>query len=133
MPQADLRHAVRVPLFTRVEALGPVALGQAYTWNISEGGVYLKAPEADPLAIIKGTRLQVALSLPGAHQAVRLSGEVAWADPEARDHHGRRSLGIGVKFDDGQQPQRDHIRQFINTFRYRVVVVGFAGRMAIDE
>jgi uncharacterized protein (TIGR02266 family) len=129
----NLRHAMRVPLFTRVEAEGPVRLGHTYSWNISEGGVYLKAPEAHPLTIPKGTRLALSFSLPGTNASVRLNGEVAWADPDARDHHGRRSLGIGVKFDEGQPSDRDRIREFIKTFRYRVVVVGFADVEAIAE
>ena len=39
------RLHVRIPLYARVEAHGPRPLGILYSWNISEGGLYLKAPD----------------------------------------------------------------------------------------
>src|SRR5438128_1834454 len=101
-----MRHAIRVPLYTRVssdlEALGPL-----YCWNVSEGGMHLRAPEAPVGLITRGGKLALSYVLPdpSGGRPMHVTASVMWIDERARDHQGRRSLALGVKFEDGQSAE----------------------------
>jgi DNA-binding NtrC family response regulator len=124
--KAPMRRSIRVPLYTRVTTDKP-ELGILYSWNVSEGGMQLRAPEAPVELLSRGARVSLSFILPDAAggSPVQTAATVMWADPHARDHQGRRSLAVGVKFDEAHEVERDRVKQFVDTFRYRVVVFGF--------
>jgi transcriptional regulator with PAS, ATPase and Fis domain/Tfp pilus assembly protein PilZ len=120
------RRHVRIPLYVRVEARGTAGpLGTLYSWNVSEGGLYLKAPDARAPDIPLGTRLSLVFSLPDGGPPLDVHVEVVWVDPAVRDHRGRRAVGLGVRLDDGQDAARAQIRRYIESFRYVVVALDF--------
>ena len=74
-------HA-RIPLYVRVEARGAAGpLGVLYSWNVSEGGLYLKAPDARAEDIPLGTKLSLTFSLPDGGPPLDVHAEVVWVDP----------------------------------------------------
>jgi DNA-binding NtrC family response regulator len=128
-----MRRAIRVPFFSRVAA--DPGQGPMYCANISEGGMLLRAPEMPPELLGRGAHVALSFVLPDAAggRPVQLGATVMWVDPHARDHNGRRSLALGVKFDDTQTTELDRIRGFVDAFRYRVVVAGFEDPTRIYE
>jgi transcriptional regulator with GAF, ATPase, and Fis domain/Tfp pilus assembly protein PilZ len=120
------RRHVRIPLYTSVEASGPHPLGRVYSWNISEGGLYLKAPDAQATDAPLGAQLSLSFSLPDAGPPLALTAEVVWVDPVVRDHRGRRAVGLGVRFEEASPAVKAQILHFIEAFRYRIVVLGFS-------
>jgi len=125
MPYNKARRHARTPLYARVEAPGEPALGTMYSWNISEGGLYLKAPDAEVADAPLGTTLDLQFALPDGGPPLRLPGEVVWVDPAVRDHRGHRAVGLGVRFLPGHAAAQAQVRRFVESFRYRVVVLGF--------
>ena len=120
------RRHVRIPLYVRVEARGAAGpLGTLYSWNVSEGGLYLKAPDARAEDIPLGTRLSLVFALPDGGPPLDVHVEVVWVDPAVRDHRGRRAVGLGVRLDPGQDTARAQIRRYIESFRYVVVALDF--------
>src|SRR5262249_61000134 len=84
------RRHVRIPLYVRVEARGAAGpLGTLYSWNVSEGGLYLKAPDARAEDIPLGTRLSLAFSLPDGGPPLGVSGGGVWVDPAGVGRRGR--------------------------------------------
>jgi two-component system, NtrC family, response regulator HupR/HoxA len=119
---AESHREARVPVFARVDTGGP--LGTMYAWNLSGGGVYLKAPGLTPDDVPLGSEMQITLALPDGGPAIEVGAAVAWLDPVVRDHHGERALGLGLRFQSIPGIASNRIRQFIETFRYRVVALG---------
>jgi transcriptional regulator with PAS, ATPase and Fis domain len=120
------RRHVRIPLYVRVEARGAHGpLGTLYSWNVSEGGLYLKAPDARAEDIPLGTKLQLEFALPDGGAPLDVAVEVVWVDPAVRDHRGRRAVGLGVRLEPGHESARAQIRRYIESFRYVVVALDF--------
>jgi DNA-binding NtrC family response regulator len=122
---AQERRYQRIPLYVRVEARGPRPLGTLYSWNISEGGLYLKAPNAQASDVPLGSKLALEFALPDGGPLLHPTCEVVWVDSAVRDHRGRRAVGLGVRFERGNDEARAQISRFIESFRYRVIALGF--------
>jgi len=105
-----------------VSGLDPMA--HAYTANLSEGGIYLKTREAPPELPI-GTHLTVVFRLPRGGPELSLAGTIVWTAAHVRDHLGRHAVGMGLRFEAGQDEEREHIRRFVRSFRYQVVLLDF--------
>ncbi|HEY3446972.1 MAG TPA: sigma 54-interacting transcriptional regulator [Myxococcales bacterium] len=121
---AVAHREARVPIFARVEASGSAPLGTMYAWNLSGGGVYLKAPGLTAQDVPLGHAIQLAISLPDGGAAIEATAEVAWVDPAVRDHLGERAVGLGVRFASVPGAGLERILRFIEAFRYRVVALG---------
>lgn len=127
-PLIEARETVRIPLFSRVEVRGRVELGTCFTSNISRGGLYLKAPDAQVEDVPVGSSWWVRLKLlSGA--PVELTGEAVWVDPAVRDHQGKRSLAFGLRFSAGQDRALSEVSRFVAAFRYRAVALGVDERV----
>ncbi|MBI5542900.1 MAG: sigma 54-interacting transcriptional regulator [Deltaproteobacteria bacterium] len=123
---SEAHREARVPVFARVEASGPSPLGTMYAWNLSGGGVYLKAPGLTAQDVPLGRSMHLAIALPDGGAAIEATAEVAWVDPAVRDHRGERAVGMGVRFASLPGAGLERIRRFIESFRYRVVGLGLA-------
>ncbi len=114
----------RIPLFARVDAAGTTM----YAWNISDGGVYLKAPGLEAEEIPIGLAMKLSFELPDGGPAIQIPARVVWVDRAVRDHQGRPGLGLGMRFDELAADYALRIRRFVESFRYRVVLLDFPQR-----
>ena len=118
---ATIARAPRIPLFARVNASGTTM----YAWNISDGGVYLKAPGLDAREIPVGRAMSLSFELPDGGSKLEVSARVVWVDRAVRDHQGRTGLGLGMRFDELPGEYALRIRRFVESFRYRVLLLHF--------
>lgn len=118
------RHT-RIPLFARVETPGAHGLGPMYAYNISKGGVYLKAPGATPEELALGRGFDLKFALPDGGPKVTLSAEVVWVDPALHDHAGESAIGVGVRFASVNDDVASRIGKLVETFRHKVLAFGF--------
>jgi two-component system, NtrC family, response regulator HupR/HoxA len=113
------RH-VRIPLFARVDGQARGALGECYSTNLSAGGMFFKARSGAGVRV--GSRVELGFDL--GHRRLRTRAEVAWVDAAALDYRGARAHGFGVRFVELDADAAAAIQEFIESFRYRVAVVG---------
>jgi DNA-binding NtrC family response regulator/Tfp pilus assembly protein PilZ len=123
---SQITREERIPLFTRVDTSAAQALGAMYTWNISGGGVYLRAPHAAANDIPIGSDIALDFALPDGSPRMKLSARVVWIDPSVRDHQGESVVGIGARFSGVPSEIEAQLHNFIKAFRYKVVTLGFA-------
>jgi DNA-binding NtrC family response regulator/Tfp pilus assembly protein PilZ len=120
---ADPRH-IRIPLFVRVETPGASGLGPLYAYNISEGGVYLKAPGTAPEELAMGRGFTLRFALPDGGPKVSLLAEVVWVDPAPQALAGERALGVGARFTSVAPEVASRIAALVAAFRYQVLAFG---------
>jgi DNA-binding NtrC family response regulator len=115
----------RIPLFATVETPGAAGLGPLYAYNLSRGGVYVKAPGVDAEALPLGRGLDLKFALPDGGPQVTLGAEVVWLDPTLHEHAGQGALGVGLRFNPLEPGVDARITQLVAEFRYQVLVFGF--------
>ena len=84
---------------------------QAVTKNASGGGICLLTDQT----LTPGTRLQLAMHVPGAAQSVNFIGEVVWSEPYeviGKTEH-RRSVEMGVRFVEIAPRDREAVMQHV--------------------
>jgi DNA-binding NtrC family response regulator len=86
----------------------------AWATNVSESGMYVRLSQAGDLAV--GAHVHVSFSLPTGGPSLHLRAVVAWVGA---------AMGCGLRFDEGQEPALERLREFVRTFRYRVCVLDF--------
>ena len=96
-----------------------------YTWNISDGGVYLKAPGLEAGQVPIGRSMRLSFELPDGGPAMEVPARVVWVDGPVRDHQGRTGVGLGMRFDEVPDDYAHRIRLFVDSFRYRVALFAF--------
>jgi len=86
----------------------------AYITDISALGVFVKtnAPESP------GTRLNLKFTPPGAEEALELEGEVIWVNPYRPGDPYNLNPGMGIKFVDFDDDQREALLKLVRTFAY---------------
>ena len=102
---------VRVPL-TQVVQLTFPSLGnfiEAYSANISEGGMFVQTKEFHPV----GTVIQLHIQLKSVPEPLRLTGKVTWV----RDGRNGELPGMGISFDDLDDRSRETIRSIVELNR----------------
>ena len=99
--EGDRRFGARIPVEMWVEESTDHELYFQRSANISLGGIYLENTIPHPV----GTVVQLAFTLPGDTQKVRVKGEIVNAD--------NGQLGMGVKFLQLDEAARDRIRAFV--------------------
>ena len=84
---------------------------QSLTKNVSAGGICLISDQALP----PGTRLQVALKLPGREQSVNAIAEVVWNEPYEviSKAERRRSAEVGLRFVEIAPADREALMQHV--------------------
>jgi hypothetical protein len=110
-----LKRTSRVPLITRVGIRGEGSSATAWASNVSEGGMYVRLSQAGDLSV--GAHVHVSFSLPTGGPPLHLRAVVAWVGA---------AMGCGLRFDEGQEAAMVRLREFVQTFRYRVCVLDFS-------
>jgi uncharacterized protein (TIGR02266 family) len=77
------------------------------TENLSEGGLFIATHVLKPL----GTQIEVSFKLPGASESLKLTGTVRWLREYSPTSD--TSPGMGVRFEQIDQHQVEHIRAFL--------------------
>ncbi len=109
----ERRHFVRLDtrLETKYTVLPSGAAQQGATKDIGGGGICLFAEQELPA----GTRLQIAMKLPGREQPVNFTAEVVWS--EAYEMIGQsqrqRSVEIGVRFVEVAPQDQEAVMQHV--------------------
>lgn len=109
----ERRHFVRLDtrLETRYTLLPSGEARQATTKDIGGGGVCLFADKVIPA----GTRLQVAMHLPGRQQPINFIGEVVWSEAYeviGKEEH-KRAVEVGVQFIEISPADREAVMQHV--------------------
>jgi len=113
MSMEERRHFVR--LDTRLEinysVLPSGGSQHSSTKNISKGGICLFAEQP----MVPGTRLQVAMILPGREQPVNFTADVVWCEQYEviSKTERRRSVELGVQFVEISPQDQDAVMQHI--------------------
>lgn len=88
----------------RVNFVGDGAFFSDYSYDISEGGI--RVGSINPLKT--GTKLKLALYIPGRPSPVKVEGEVVWS--KLLKDKDEEYLGIGVKFSELDPLSKEVIR-----------------------
>lgn len=108
-PRTELverRRSPRRHLETELGIYTDANFYSGFTGDISEGGVFVVSYVPLPV----GTKVSLDLSLPGGFE-IHATGTVRWVRAQ-RDDEGQRP-GMGVRFDDLSEQDRELIREFI--------------------
>ncbi len=97
-----------------------------YTQNISRGGMYLSTDRL----LDKGAQIDVEIELPGVQTAVPLKATVVYRLDAAQARELCRAPGVGVKFVDFADPERE---QFLHHIRRLEVHRSRAARIDLSE
>ena len=81
---------------------------EAYTGNISNGGLFIKT--AKPLK--QGEQFLLKLQLPGLPEPMKIKSEVAWAKTQTEGKD-KAPAGMGVRFCEVDQKDREIINQYL--------------------
>lgn len=84
-----------------------------YVSNISEMGIFLASE--DPMPV--GTKLELRFNPIELDEIIEVEGEVMWVNP-VRDGDESQSPGMGVKFINVGDEQREKIVQLVKTIAY---------------
>ena len=77
------------------------------TENLSEGGLFIATHVLKPL----GTQIEVSFKLPDAPDSIKVMGTVRWLREYSPTSD--TSPGVGVRFEQIEQHQVEHIRNFL--------------------
>ena len=107
MEYEQKRHHDRKNARFRVNFIGDGAFFSDYSYDISEGGI--RVGSINPLKT--GTKLKLALYIPGRPSPIKVEGEVIWSKP-LKDKE-EEYLGIGVKFSELDPLSKEVIRSVL--------------------
>jgi len=105
----ERRRSLRAPVVVRIEYATVDALFSDFTRNINEGGVFIETDCPAPLDSIVHLRFR----LPGAREALKVTGRVAWIEPGAQGH----PQGMGVEFEHLSDRDRARINELVLRLR----------------
>jgi uncharacterized protein (TIGR02266 family) len=77
------------------------------TENLSEGGLFIATHVLKPI----GTLIEVSFKLPNAPEPLKVTGTVRWLREYSPTSD--TSPGMGLRFEQLEQPHVEHIRQFL--------------------
>ncbi|MBI5509741.1 MAG: sigma 54-interacting transcriptional regulator [Deltaproteobacteria bacterium] len=115
------RRHVRVRCELRVQD----TILQAYSNNLSTTGLYVRVPVEELQGIELGAGLPVAATfrLPDEQRPLSVAAEIAWLNSDDRDVGGRKAMGLGMTIVGASADTSERLAQFVDTFRYRIMVV----------
>ena len=105
----DRRRSLRAPVVVRIEYATVDALFSDFTRNINEGGVFIETDCPAPL----DSTVHLRFRLPGAREALKVTGRVAWIEPGAQGH----PQGMGVEFEHLSDRDRARINELVLRLR----------------
>jgi type IV pilus assembly protein PilZ len=85
----------------------------AYITDISAMGIFVRTNNPEP----PGTKINVRFSPPGM-ATLELEGEVIWINPYRPGDRESINPGMGIKFVDLTDDQRDQLTELVKTFAY---------------
>jgi uncharacterized protein (TIGR02266 family) len=97
------RHDVEIEVTMESESNFYMGL----TENLSEGGLFIATHVLKPL----GTQIEVSFKLPDVAEAIKVTGTVRWLREYSPTSD--TSPGMGVRFEQIDHHQIEHIRQFL--------------------
>jgi type IV pilus assembly protein PilZ len=112
-PPSDRRSADRIDVTWSVDCETEDTFLYANITNISEVGIFVRTDE--PLEV--GTRLTLKFAPPGSHDALVLTGQVAWVNP-IRMLASNPNPGMGIRFIDLTQESRERLIDAVRTIAY---------------
>ena len=87
-------------------------LKRCSTVDISEGGLKLLLDDK----LLKGSFLDIEITLPGSKKTAELEGEVVWSeDADLKDSSGKRYFYAGVRFLAVKEPSGRHLMDYLKT------------------
>ena len=86
----------------------------AYITDISAMGIFVQTRGPEPI----GTRLNLRFMVPGQAQPFELEGEVIWVNPYRPGDRENLNPGMGVRFVDLTQADRERLTELVKTFAY---------------
>lgn len=105
MSTEEKRASIRVPIDIWVEESREGELYYQRTANISEGGLFFEKTVPHP----KGTVVNLKFTLPNQSEPIQVKGEIVNLPNDAD------GLGMGIKFLDLTEKQRQAILEYINS------------------
>lgn len=108
----DRRMHERVAVDWSVDYRGSDTFLFAYISDISAMGIFIRTPTPES----PGKRLNLRFCPPGG-EPLELEGQVIWINPPREGEPGRQA-GMGLKFVDMTQRQRDKVMDLVRTFAY---------------
>jgi uncharacterized protein (TIGR02266 family) len=105
----ERRRSTRTPIVVRIEYATVDALFSDFTRNINEGGVFIETDAPAPL----DSEVNLRFRLPGTHEALRVSGRVAWIAAE----QGGKPAGMGIEFESLTDADRTRINELVLRLR----------------
>ena len=124
----SVRRRVRLRASIRVEGEREIA---ASVINVSVSGVFLRVEprRLEGVALLPGAPLELRLMLPGDAEAVVARAEIVWTNSSDRELDGRVVTGIGLRFVSLERTGGARLSQFIDEFRYAVLVLDSEARV----
>jgi uncharacterized protein (TIGR02266 family) len=105
----ERRRSIRAPVVVRIEYATIDALFSDFTRNINEGGVFIETDCPGEIDTVVHLRFR----LPGAREALKVTGRVAWIEPGANG----KPEGMGVEFENLSERDRERINDLVARLR----------------
>jgi type IV pilus assembly protein PilZ len=86
----------------------------AYITDVSATGIFVQTRGPEPI----GTRLNLRFMVPGQAKPFELEGEVIWVNPYRPGDRENLNPGMGVRFMDLTQADRERLAELVKTFAY---------------
>src|SRR6185436_8496762 len=86
----------------------------AYITDIRAMGIFVQTRGPEPA----GTRLNLRFMVPGQDRPFELEGEVIWVNPYRPGDRENLNPGMGIRFVDLTQSDRERLTELVKTFAY---------------
>ena len=86
----------------------------AYITDISAMGIFVQTRSPEPA----GTKLNLRFMVPGQDRPFELEGEVIWVNPYRPGDRENLNPGMGIRFMDLIQADRERLTELVKTFAY---------------
>lgn len=88
----------------------------AYITDISAMGIFVQTNNPEP----EGTKLNLCFRMPEemGGRLMELEGEVVWINPHRPDDSDGRNPGMGIRFNDLSQDDREDVMRLVRTFAF---------------
>jgi uncharacterized protein (TIGR02266 family) len=102
-----VRREERVPKTIALKFQNRQSFVNAYSANISSGGLFIKTDSPLPV----GEQFSLQIEMPDVVEALKFRCEVVWTREKAENN---RPAGMGVKFCDSPEKESQILKQFIS-------------------
>ena len=110
----ERRQARRVQVALEVNYRSADTFLFAYITDLSLLGIFVRTDSPIP----PGTRLTLRFTPPGQSASMDLEGQVMWINPVRPVQEGGRSPGMGIRFIEVTEQQRERLVELVRTVAY---------------